>query len=88
MLAAISHDLRTVLTRLRLRADLIAEAEQTQKAIADIGPMQAMLDEALTFAREASVTEAYIKVDLAHLLQSLCDDFADAGKQATYSSPM
>ena len=87
MLAAISHDLRTVLTRLRLRADFIAEAEQAQKAIADIDQMQAMLDEALTFAQEASVTEAYIKVDLAHLLQSLCDDFTDAGEQAMYSGP-
>ena len=87
MLAAISHDLRTILTRLKLRAEFIEDAEQAQKAIADIDQMQAMLDETLSFAREDSATEGYIKVDLAELLQSLCDDFADAGKQATYSGP-
>ena len=87
MLAAISHDLRTILTRLKLRAEFIEDPEQAQKAIADIDQMQAMLDETLSFAREDCATEGYIKVDLAELLQSLCDDFADAGKQATYSGP-
>ena len=87
MLAAISHDLRTVLTRLKLRAEFIQDAEQAQKAIADIDQMQAMLDETLAFAREESTTENYIKVDLAELLQSLGDDFADAGKRVTYSGP-
>jgi signal transduction histidine kinase len=85
MLAALSHDLRTVLTRLKLRAEFIEDRGQAQKAIADIDQMQAMLAETLAFAREESASEAALKVDLAELLKSLCDDLADAGYLATYS---
>lgn len=87
MLAAIAHDLRTVLTRLKLRAEFIADGEQAQKAIADIDQMQAMLTETLTFTHEESATEAFLKLDLAGLLQSLCDDIADAGKPVQYKGP-
>jgi hypothetical protein len=47
MLAAISHDLRTMLTRLKLRAEFIDDAEQQAKAISDLDEMQAMLDSTL-----------------------------------------
>lgn len=87
MIAAISHDLRTVLTRLRLRAEFIEDAEQAQKAIADMDQMQAMLTETLAFARAESMTEAPVRFDLAELLQSLCDDFADANQRVTYDGP-
>lgn len=88
MLAAISHDLRTVLTRLKLRTEFIADPEQAQKANTDIDQMQAMLQETLTFARAETASEADVKVDLAGLLQSLCDDLTDAGHQASYEGPM
>jgi signal transduction histidine kinase len=52
MLAAIAHDLRTYLTRLRLRADFITDADQRQRAVRDLDEMAWLLDDTLTFARE------------------------------------
>ena len=52
MLAAISHDLRTPLTRLRLRAELIEDEEQQTKMIADLDEMGSMIEAALAFARD------------------------------------
>lgn len=87
MQAALSHDLRTALTRLRFRSEFINNPEQRQKAIADLDEMQAMLLATLSFARDEAAAEAPIPVDLAVLLQSLCDDFQDTGKTAVYSGP-
>jgi signal transduction histidine kinase len=87
MLAAISHDLRTVLTRLRLRAEFIEDEEQQGKAIADIDEMQAMLDETLSFARDDAHEEAAIGIDLTDLLQSLCRTLADTGQAVQFDGP-
>lgn len=83
MLAAISHDLRTMLTRLKLRAEFIEDAEQQAKAISDLDEMQAMLDSTLAFARDDAAEEPRTQTDLAALVQSLCDDMADAGQPVT-----
>ena len=83
MLAAISHDLRTMLTRLKLRAEFIEDAEQQAKAISDLDEMQAMLDSTLAFARDDAAEEPRTRTDLAALVQSLCDDMADAGQPVT-----
>ncbi len=87
MLAAISHDLRTALTRLRLRADYIEDPEQQAKALADLDEMTTMLDETLSFARDDAAMEERTKVDIASLLQTLCDDLADAGQPVAYQGP-
>lgn len=88
MLAAISHDLRTVLTRLTLRAEFIDDPQQREKAVADINEMKAMLDASLSFAREDTAEEARTAVDLSSLLQSICYDLADAGSKASYEGPV
>jgi len=87
MLAAISHDLRTMLTRFRLRADYIDDPEQQAKALADLDEMTTMLDSTLSFARDDAAEEDRTKVDIAALLQSLCDDLSDAGQAVTYEGP-
>ena len=87
MLAAISHDLRTHLTRLKLRIEFIDDAEQQSKALSDIDAMQLMLESTLSFARDDNQTEARTEFDLAVLLQSLCEDFADAGHRVSYLGP-
>lgn len=87
MLAAISHDLRTFLTRLRLRAEFIAEKDQYDKALADLDDMQSMLDSTLAFARDDAADEPRTSTDLVALVQSLCDDLADAGQAVTYAGP-
>lgn len=80
MLAAISHDLRTVLTRLQLRAEFIDDAGQREKAVADIVEMQTMLESTLSFARDDTVEETRTELDLSALVQSLSDDMADSGQ--------
>ncbi len=58
VLAAIAHDLRTYLTRLRLRAEFIDDPDQRQRAVADLDEMSLLLDDTLTFAREVSESGA------------------------------
>jgi len=54
MLAAIAHDMRTYLTRLRLRADFIEDTAQREAAVRDLEDMSLLLDDTLTFASEAA----------------------------------
>ena len=84
MLAAISHDLRTPLTRLRLRAELIEDAELQRKTLVDLDEMQAMLEEALAFARQEDAAEKPIRFDLAVLLQTACEEWEDMGAPVHY----
>lgn len=87
MLAAISHDLRTPLTRLRLRAELVEDPEMQRKMLADLDEMEQMIKATLAFARDDAQKEPRGALDLADLLQSLCDDRVDAGCDATYQGP-
>lgn len=88
MVAAMSHDLRTPLTRLRLRAELVDDEDMQRRMLADLDEMQAMIDATLAFARDDAKREPRGPVDLAAMLQSLCDDRADAGQNATYEGPL
>lgn len=87
MLAALSHDLRTVITRLRLRAEEIDDEVQRAKALEDLSDMEVMLREALDAVRGEANREARQKTDLAALVRSLVDDLADAGRPAAYDGP-
>lgn len=87
MVAAISHDLRTALTRLKLRAEFIDDGEQRTKAVHDLDEMQQMLESTLAFARDEAVQEVRGRVDIAALLQSLCADHFDAGQNVRYEGP-
>ena len=87
MLAAISHDLRTMLTRLKLRVEFIQDEEQQYKAIADLDEMQSMLDSTLAFARDDAADEPRTLTDLAALVGSLCDDIADTGADVSCTGP-
>ena len=87
MLAAISHDLRTPLTRLRLRAEFVEDPEQQRKMLADLEEMEAMIASTLAFARDDARKEPRVPIDLAALLQSLVDDLGDAGNTVEYSGP-
>jgi len=84
MLAAISHDLRTPITRLRLRAEFIEDAEQREKTMADLAEMEDMVASVLSFARDDAEQEPRETVDLTALLQSVCDDLADAGRDCAF----
>ena len=87
MLAALSHDLRTVITRLRLRAADIGDEVQRAKALEDLSDMEVMLKESLDAARGQTSREPHQKVDLAALVRSLVDDLSDAGGAVTCDGP-
>lgn len=74
MIAAISHDLRTPITRLKLRAEFVEDDEERLKMLSDLDEMESMIASTLAFARDDSAREARKRVDLAQLLASLCDD--------------
>jgi signal transduction histidine kinase len=83
MLAAISHDLRTPLTLLRLRAENAAKDEDRERMVATIAQMDQMIDASLKFARGEAMSEPRRSVDLAALLSSIADDMVDAGRPVT-----
>jgi signal transduction histidine kinase len=87
MLAAISHDLRTPITALRVRAELIDDLETRDKMLATLDEMQRMIEATLTFVREEAVQEDSRLIDFAALVESLCDDLSDTGKDVTFSGP-
>lgn len=78
MIAAISHDLRTPITRLRLRAEFVEDAEEQHKMLADLDQMEAIIRSTLVFAREDSDTEPTTLVDLRALLQDVAETHPSA----------
>jgi signal transduction histidine kinase len=87
MLAAISHDLRTPLTRLRLYAESVPNKGQRSQILSDISDMETMVSTSLAFMSDDIHREAYSVVDIASLLISQCDNFVDSGRKVTYKGP-
>ena len=87
MLAALSHDLRSNLTSLRLDAEEIAEGDGKNRLIAGMEEMERIISATLTFAGDDLKAEPVQLIDLASLLISLCDSFADRNYQASYTGP-
>ncbi|MET0848470.1 MAG: ATP-binding protein [Pseudomonas sp.] len=88
MLAAISHDLRAPLTRMRLRGEFIEDSEQQQRLFRDVDEMQAMINSALEFFRDDARLEPATQFDLAELLQTLLDDYRDQGFEMAFNGPL
>jgi signal transduction histidine kinase len=87
LLAAMGHDLRTPITRLRLRSEFIADEDLRRQMLRDLEQMQAMTDGVLSFLRDGQAREAATSVDIASLLQTVCDQFADMGHPVGYRGP-
>ncbi|MDB5747915.1 MAG: histidine kinase, partial [Massilia sp.] len=83
MLAAITHDLQTPLTRMRLRLEKVSDNELQERLIGDLSAMQAMVREGLDLARSMDTTESMQMLDLDSLLDSSVDDAADANQPVT-----
>ncbi|MBI1208856.1 MAG: HAMP domain-containing protein [Azospirillum sp.] len=79
MIAAISHDLRTPITLLRLRTEFITDPDERARMRATLAEMEGMIAATLAFARDDAADEPRLRVDLAALLSSICYDMADAG---------
>jgi signal transduction histidine kinase len=80
MLAAITHDLQTPLTRMRLRLEKVGDQDLQQKLIGDLSAMQQMIREGLDLARSMDNSGTMQKLDLDSLLDSVCADAIDAGQ--------
>ena len=80
MLAAISHDLRTPITRLRLRAEFIEDDHARTMTLRDLDQMNGLVEAALSFVRDGQAGGGERSlVDLASVVQTVCDGFADIG---------
>jgi len=80
MLAAITHDLQTPLTRLRLRIEKVSDDDLRERLIADLSAMQDMVREGLLLARSMDAQEQRQQVNLDSLLDSVVSDAVDAGQ--------
>jgi signal transduction histidine kinase len=78
LLTAIGHDLRTPITRLKLRAEFVEDEEQRGKILADLEELEAMVSATLAFGRDARTTEPVSPLDLAELLRTILDETGDA----------
>jgi signal transduction histidine kinase len=88
MLAAISHDLRSPITRLRLRAEqLPIDPAQQERMLADLDQMEQMVAANLNFVRDEASAEPGQAIDLAALLEAICDEAADLGQDAEFDWP-
>lgn len=84
MLAAITHDLQTPVTRLRLRLENVGDEQLRERLVADLAAMQALIREGLELARSAETAEQRAALDLDSLLESLVEDAVEAGAQAHF----
>lgn len=86
-LAAVSHDLRTPISRLRLRAGFLEDAEAASAIDADLAEMEAMIAATLAYLRGDAEAEPRRPADLVAILVTLCHAAADAGADVIYSGP-
>lgn len=86
-LAAISHDLRTPLSRIRLRAGFVADPALRRAFEADVGEVDELVDSILAYVGEEGAAEPPALVDLASLLAAVADNAADLGADAAYAGP-
>lgn len=78
-LAAVSHDLKTPITRLRLRAHFVDDDELLRTIESDLDEMEAMIQSTLDFLRGDATGEEIKTVDLATILETVCDQLIDSG---------
>jgi signal transduction histidine kinase len=88
MLKALGHDLRTPLTRLRMRTERLDETELRRQMLLDIGAISAMIKETMVFLNDPSkADEPSRKVDLSSLLQTIAADYSDVGVSVSFDGP-
>jgi signal transduction histidine kinase len=87
MLTAVSHDLRTPLTRLRMRVERSKDSASKEAMLADITTLTSMIEESLQYLSSNATAEPLRKVDISSLLQTIATDFCDLGHAVSYSGP-
>jgi len=91
MLTAMGHDLRTPITRLKLRAEFLEDDELRGKMLADLDELEAMVASTLAFGRDVAADEPVVAVDLPELARTVLDETADArpdcAEKLSYAGP-
>ncbi len=82
LLTAIGHDLRTPITRMKLRAEFLDDDELRTKLLADLGELEAMVASTLAFGRDARTSEKVVALDLAELIRTILDEAGDTNPEA------
>lgn len=82
MLAALSHDLRTPLTSMRLRLELMPPGPEREQLLNSLEEMQQMSEATLAFIRESGDAEPTRQVDVTALISSICEDLLDTAANA------
>jgi signal transduction histidine kinase len=84
ILAAISHDLQTPITRMRLRADLADDSPEKAKLVNDLGEVERLVQDGIAYARSSHGNgEKTSRIDLASFIDSIAYDYQDTGKAVT-----
>ncbi|MEN3149725.1 ATP-binding protein [Neorhizobium sp. IRAMC:178] len=84
ILAAISHDLQTPITRMRLRADMADDSPERDKLVHDLGEIERLVQDGIAYARSAHGNgEKVSRIDLASFIDSIAYDYQDTGKSVT-----
>lgn len=86
MLAAITHDLKTPLTRMRLRIEQVAQEPLKAKLTQDVAGMLGLIDDGLALARSLDDSTPLVEVDLRSLVDSVCADALDSGVEVQWDS--
>jgi len=89
ILAAVSHDLQTPLTRMRLRAEMADPGSERDKLLNDLAEIQRLVQEGIAYARSAHGNdEAAVRIDLASFLESMVFDYQDSGQSVTLAGTL
>jgi signal transduction histidine kinase len=88
MLAALGHDLRSPITALRLRAEMVEDAETRERMTATLDEMQEMVEATLAYARGVSPDQPPEPVELAALLAELAGELSETGPAVTVAPPV
>ncbi|QRM57052.1 ATP-binding protein [Sinorhizobium sp. BG8] len=81
ILAAISHDLQTPITRMRLRADMADDTPEKEKLVSDLGEIERLVQDGIAYARSAhGNAEKTSRIDLSSFIDSIAYDYQDTGK--------
>lgn len=86
-LVAVSHDLRTPATRMKLRAELIEDEVLRAKLLKDLDEMTGMINSTIAYLRHGLDKEAQETVMFLTMMESICDDYADVGRNVTLHRP-
>nr|WP_321455811.1 HAMP domain-containing sensor histidine kinase [uncultured Cohaesibacter sp.] len=89
MLRSLGHDLRTPLTRLRMRAERSLDSDLRPLLLRDISTLTSMVDETMLYLKtvEPNSSVLFKKLDLSSLLQTITSDFTDIGVKVSFSGP-